>query len=73
MHTENDVAVLLAFWHAGPIGGQCNEHELLQLGELLRVRFLTPMFRRMTLPELTWFVGHVARANVFAAMCDYCC
>ena len=70
VHTENDVAVLLAFWHAGPIGEQCNEQDLLQLGELLRVGSLTSMFRRMTLPELTWFVGHAARANIFAAMYD---
>jgi len=31
VHTENDVAVLLAHWHAGEVGQQCSDEEVLQL------------------------------------------
>jgi len=68
VHVENDVAVLLAFWHAGEVGQQCSDDDLLQLGQELRVGHLTPNFRRLMLSELEWFKGHVAEVNLFASM-----
>ena len=67
---ENDVAVLLALWHAGEVGKQCSEDELLMLGQALRVSNLTRLFRRLMLPELAWFRGHVDQMNIFAALWD---
>jgi len=68
--TENDVAVLLTFWHAGEVGQQCSEDEVLKLGQVLRVGHLTPFFRRLVLPELKWFKKHVTQLNVFACVWD---
>lgn len=71
VHTENDVAVLLALWHYGEVGKQCSEDDVLQLGHLLRLGCLTPIYRRLMLPELAWFEGHVTRMHVFAAMWEH--
>jgi len=71
VHTENDVAVLLALWHDGEVGKQCSEEEVAQLGQLLRVGHLTTIFRRVMLPQLAWFHGHVAEMNTFAVLWDH--
>jgi hypothetical protein len=68
VHTENDVAVLLAHWHNGEVGQQCSEEEVLQLGQLLRVGNLTCMFRRLMLPKLVWFERHVEQMYLFTAI-----
>jgi hypothetical protein len=72
VQTENDVAVLLALWHSAneEEGRACCEDELLKLGQALRVSNLTPLYRRLTLPEFSWFKGHAAKASVFAALWD---
>jgi len=67
---ENDVAVLLALWHYGEVGQRCSDDERLMLGQALRVNHLTPLFRRLMLPELAWFKGHVERVNIFASLWD---
>jgi hypothetical protein len=70
VHTENDVAVLLTLWCTEEIGQKCSEDELAQLGQALRVGNLTPMFRRLILPELEWFEEHVREMNLFVAMLE---
>jgi hypothetical protein len=68
VHTENDVAVLLAHWHKSEMGQRCSDDEVLQMGHLLRVGNLKPLFRRFMLPELAWFKGHVKQASIFAGI-----
>jgi len=68
VHSENDVAVLLAHWHNGEEGQRCSDDEVLRLGQLLRVGNLTSMFRRFMLPELAWFKWPVDQIYLFAAI-----
>jgi len=53
VHSENDVAVLCAFWYDGKV---CDEKELKELSELLRVARLSPSFRADMLPRLNFFL-----------------
>jgi len=72
VETENDVAALLALWHGANVemGQACSEEELIKLGQALCVCNLTPLYRRLTLPEFPWFKEHAGRASVFAALWD---
>lgn len=70
VHTENVVAVLLTLWRGGEVGQECKKDELAELGQVLRVGNLTPLFRRLMLPHFDWFAEHVAKMNIFAAISE---